>query len=340
MRYIGSKNKLLNQIEKIITENTTGKEETFLDIFSGTGCVSKHFKKKYKIMSNDLMFYSYCLLKGEVENNKIPSFEGLSEIENVIDYLNNLIPHYDETYFITNNYTPKITDRMYFSIENGEKIDVIRQQIEIWAAQNKITENEYFYLLASLIEAVPFISNITGTFGAYLKTFDKRALNKIELKDILLKDNKKKNEVYNQNANELIKNISGDILYIDPPYTSIDYGSAYHVLETIAKYDNPSIKGITGQRENKNKSMYTRKKEALLALSDLIENAKFKYIVISYSNHGIISEEDIINMIHKNKKKGSYYVFQKIEYRKFININTPKNNELFEFVVFFEKEVL
>ena len=44
MRYIGSKLALLDNIESVINENTTGKEQVFCDLFSGTASVAKHFK--------------------------------------------------------------------------------------------------------------------------------------------------------------------------------------------------------------------------------------------------------------------------------------------------------
>lgn len=65
---------------------------------------------------------------------------------------------------------------MYFTPSNALKIDKIREQIEVWNKANLLEESEYFYLLSCLISAIPFISNITGTYGAYLKHWDKRAL--------------------------------------------------------------------------------------------------------------------------------------------------------------------
>ena len=100
-----------------------------------------------------------------------------------------------------------------------------------------INENEYFYLLSSLIESIPFVSNIAGTYGAYLKHWDKRALKKLELVKLDVVENHKKNKCFNVDANELIHKISGDILYIDPPYNSRQYVPNYHILQTVAKYD-------------------------------------------------------------------------------------------------------
>ena len=286
MRYIGSKTKLLKNIENIIKDNTKNCN-FFFDMFGGTGIVGKYFKKHFEISSNDIMFYSYVLINGNVENNIKPEFKNLKEKHNIVDvikYLNELNKEYnEENYIITNNYTQKKSERMYFTIENGIKIDSIRQEIEKWKKEQLIDYKEYFYLIALLIEAVPYVSNITGTYGAFLKNWDKRSFKTLELKELELIDNNKNNRTYNENANNLIKTISGDILYIDPPYTNIEYSSAYHVLESIAKYDNVEIKGITGQRiYNDKKSKYCKRKEAKQALLNLIKDANFRYIVISY----------------------------------------------------------
>ena len=58
MRYLGSKIKLLSAIEEVIAENEI-EGETFADLFAGTGCVGDYFKNRYKIISNDFLYYSY-----------------------------------------------------------------------------------------------------------------------------------------------------------------------------------------------------------------------------------------------------------------------------------------
>ena len=108
-------------------------------------------------------------------------------------------------------------------------------------SQKCLPQYLYYYLLASLLEGIPFVSNITGTYGAYLKEWDRRALKKFELIRLNVIDNNCDNECYNTDSNKLIEQISGDILYLDPPYNERQYLPNYHLLETIAKYDNPII---------------------------------------------------------------------------------------------------
>ena len=170
--------------------------------------------------------------------------------------------------------------------------------IEDWKNKKLIDSYEYKYLLACLIEGVPFVSNITGTYGAYLKKWDKRAFKRFELYQLAVFDNQRRNICYNEDANDLIKKISGDILYIDPPYNDRQYLPNYHVLETIAKYDSPIVKGITGVRPyNNEKSNYCVKSKVKDTLDDLIKNADFKHIIISYSDDGLLTVEDIIAIL-------------------------------------------
>ena len=79
MRYIGSKNNLLEKIENVINENILDNSNTFMDLFSGTGIVSEYLKKKYTIISNDILYFSYILQKSKIENNTIPEFKNLKK---------------------------------------------------------------------------------------------------------------------------------------------------------------------------------------------------------------------------------------------------------------------
>ena len=259
MRFIGNKSNLLSNIEAVINENCNGDENVFCDIFSGTSSVARYFKNRYKVISNDMLYFSYILQKATIENNKIPNFLKLKSegIIDVFEYLETFEVN-NKNSFIADNYAPNENcDRMYLTAENARRIDFIRNKIEEWKDKKLIKAQEYNYLLACLIEGVPYVSNITGTYGAYLKEWDKRAYKDFEMIRLNVTDNGVQNECYNEDANELIKNISGDILYIDPPYNSRQYLPNYHLLETIAKYDNPIINGKTGVREySEEKSEY------------------------------------------------------------------------------------
>ena len=310
MRYIGSKAALVKNIETCIASNIRTKQNSFCDIFSGTGVVARYFKPQYEIISNDALFFSYIIQKSLVENNAAPTFKKLRDtVANPFDFLENAeLPNVNK--FVEENYSPSgKAGRMYFTSENARRIDFIRTTIEQWKVEKKLTEAEYYYLLASLIEAVPSVSNITGTYGAYLKNWDKRAYKKIELPQY--------NKAYNEDVFDLEKHISGDILYIDPPYNSRQYAPNYHVLETIARYDNPVLTGVTGMRPYANqKSVFCSKHEVNDAFEQLIRTADFTHIVLSYSSAGLMNA-DFIEKTLKDNGIASTYSLQKIPYRKY-----------------------
>jgi len=77
MRFIGSKANLLENIEQVINENIKDDVDVFMDLFSGTGVVGEHFKKNYRIISNDILYFSYILQRAKIENNSIPQFSTL-----------------------------------------------------------------------------------------------------------------------------------------------------------------------------------------------------------------------------------------------------------------------
>ena len=259
MRFIGNKEKLLGKIYQIITEKGI-KGESFFDLFAGTTNVSRFFKKKnYQVFSSDLLYFSYVLQRAYIANNQELEFEKLlqkinfrgsamfaSPLQIVVEYLNN-IP--DKKGFIYKNYTP-LGNRMYYSEENGLRIDAIRIQIENWKNESLISENEYFTLLACLIETVPFYANVAGVYAAFHKKWDPRATKKLTLRSTEFITNNFENQCFNENSVNLLNKIEADIFYLDPPYNQRQYASNYHLLETIAKYDNPDIKGLTGLRQN------------------------------------------------------------------------------------------
>lgn len=303
MRYYGAKTKLLPFIEKVVRSTGINGSSTFVDLFSGTSAVGRHFKKLgYTVLSNDTLEFSYALAKTYIELNEEPQFKKLKsylKLKNhnlaVFDYLNKLKPL--KNGFIFENYSPN-GGRQYFSDENALRIDTFRSLFEEWKDNNKINELEYYYLITSLLKAVNLVSNVSGTYAAYLKTWDKRALNPLKLEPVEIILSKNKNKAFKRDANELIKEIHSDILYLDPPYNNRQYASNYFILELIADgwfKEKPRIYGETGMREyNHQKSRYCSKVSAQTALDDLILNSsKSKYIILSYNNEGVISHAAI-----------------------------------------------
>lgn len=334
MRYIGNKENILATIFSILQKNDVyGK--TFFDFFSGTANVGKFFKEKnYQVSSSDILYLSFCLQKAYIENNAEPSFENLlnnlqnlnsenlfsTPLDIVVNYLNSLT---GVEGFIYKNYTPTGTEnlpmqRMYFIDENGKRIDAIRLKIEDWKNKSLISENEYFILLACLIETIGFYSNVAGVYATFHKAWDPRALKPLTMRTIQILNNNQKNVVYNDDSMNLLDKIDVDILYLDPPYNERQYAPNYHILETIAKYDEPELRGVTGMRDYASqKSRFCNPNTALEDLEKIAKNAKYKNLVLSYNSEGIMSPEKIIKTL---KQCGSVKLEQ-FEYARFKSNN-------------------
>ncbi len=318
MNYIGSKYKLSDFIKSTIYE-TVGKDlsdKVFCDLFAGTGIVGRAFKKEVKqIISNDFEYYSFVLNKNYIENHK-----QIKNYNNLIEELNN--SPLTETGFIYNNYClGSGSGRQYFSDYNGKKIDAIRMRIEKWKNDEKIKAQEFYFLLASLLESADKLANTASVYGAFLKHLKKSAQKNLVLEPALFEINKNKHLVFNEDSNLLIKKIKGDILYLDPPYNARQYGANYHILNTIAKYENFIPIGKTGLPQYQ-KSKYCSKASVLQEFDDLLKNANFKHIFLSYNNEGLMSTDEVKSIM---SRYGNYSL-RTTEYQRFKADKTENRN--------------
>lgn len=314
MNYIGSKHSLLPFLENVWREVRDGDERTACDIFAGTGAVGRMFKRLgLRVIANDFQAYAYTLNKAYLGINQSPRFarlrkayepildEGANFVERVLALLNRLE---GSPGFIYENYGPA-GNRFYYSADNAEKADAIRQTIESWREQNLINEAEYFYLLTSLLEAIDQVANTASVYGAFLKKFKPSALRPLTMKPLELCNHVKGCEVHQRDANQLIREIECDVLYLDPPYNHRQYGANYHVLETIAAYDNPRLSGVTGMRDYQ-RSRYCQSKFAAEALEDLIIQARTRHILLSYNDEGVLSLEEIKRILSLRGEPKTY----------------------------------
>ena len=341
MRYLGGKFNLLKDIGNLVAQSAD-KVSRIIDIFSGSGVVSSYFKSLgYEVIGNDALYFSYVLSRGSTALDTIPTFEGL-KMEAPLDYLNNLTLETAglklEDCFVYQNYSPHDdVNRMYFQNDNAIKIDIIRLTVEEWKNSGLINEDEYFYLLSALISAVPYVSNITGVYGAYLKHWDKRTYKTLKLVNPMKIFGKGAASFYNLDCDSLLPIISADVLYADPPYNSRQYLPNYHILETIARYDYPKIHGVTGMRNygETQKSSFCSKTKVEEAFKRLIQRANVRYVVISYNSEGLLTKEQLSKLCMEFAVKESFQC-QEIDYRRYNNSGTKKRN-VSELLFFFER---
>jgi adenine-specific DNA-methyltransferase len=216
------------------------------------------------------------------------------------------------------NYVSKNFGGTYFTLENAKKIGAIREEIE----SLQITEEEKAILLTSLLYAMDKVANTVGHYEAYRKILDTTQEIRLMVPDINVQNNQN-NKIYNKDANDLIKEIECDVLYIDPPYNSRQYGDAYHLLENIISWKKPKVLGIAKKMEEREhlKSKYCLK-SAPEAFRELILNAKTKHILLSYNNtadsknsrsNARISDKSILETL---RLRGRVDIFER-DYRGF-----------------------
>lgn len=308
MRYIGSKLRLVNFIENTIKKycGEDLSDKIFCDLFAGTGVVGRSFSHMVKkVIANDLEKYSfianYVQLKGYDENTVKTFFENYKKLPD-----SEKIRLYDLDRNLKNAYAEYGSkDRLFFSENNGFYLQSVRNYLT--EQQQNIDFNTFFAVLYSIMEGADKVANTMSTYGMYaskLKENSKKHINFVLPKKA--ENAGEQNEVFMEDANKLIENISGDILYLDPPYNARQYSSYYFVLNAIAENLAPETDTKSGVKNDEcNKSLYNRKKEVAKALEELIEKANFEWIFLSYNNEGLLSFDEIETLF---KKYGDYSV--------------------------------
>ena len=197
-------------------------------------------------------------------------------------------------------------------MENARKIGNIRDKIE---ELDNINFREKSILISSLIYATDKVANTCGHYDAYRRQLD--TTQHLKLLMPYLNDNlNKSNEIFQMDANKLVKEINPDLVYIDTPYNSRQYGDTYHLLENLAEWKKPEVFGVAKKMKDrkKTKSKYCTVKAAN-AFKDLIQNINSKFILVSYNNmakkgtgrsNAKISQEEIIEIL---TNKGDVKVF-------------------------------
>ena len=113
--------------------------------------------------------------------------------------------------------------KMFYTLENAKKADAIRQFIEKLFQEKEIDECEYRFLIASLLTSTDKVANTTSVYVAHLKKFSSGSLKPLVLRPIHQKReiiNKNENIVFNDYAENVVKNNKFDVVYLDPPYVA------------------------------------------------------------------------------------------------------------------------
>lgn len=340
--YIGNKRALLDFIgvalELVRTE--LGKEKLdMVDLFSGSGVVSRYFKRyAHTLYANDLEAYCNTINTCYLANAQEVDQEGLTRVFTEIKHTLDTQPL--RSGFITELYSPQDDqsiqpgERVFYTARNARYIDTARQLIQEAPAEYQP------FLLAPLLYEASVHNNTSGVFKGFYKNSatgigqfggnGRNALTRI-LADIHLKlpvfsrfscDT----VVLQQDANTLAEQLPPvDLVYMDPPYNQHPYGSNYFMLNLINEYQRPEqISTVSGIPVTWNKSLYNKKRHTKECLTHLCHTLNTKYLLISFSDDGFISYEEMMEML---SEVGEVRVLDK-EYNTFRGCRNLGNREI------------
>jgi adenine-specific DNA-methyltransferase len=270
-RYTGSKSKLIDWINRSIQSNAKSADSSFADIFAGTGVVAANNTDSFEeIIINDFLHSNNVIYKGFFEKGRWSEKKIINHVKSYADLTTTLLK---ENYF-SRNFGGK-----FYSLQDAKIIGCIREDIE--RNRPDFTAKESNILLASLLYSADKAANTVGHYDAYRIRPDIE--DRFEFKLIQPIHCKATVSIYREDANQLVKKINPDLIYIDPPYNSRQYSRFYHVLENLVQWKKPELFGVAMKPEPENMSEYC-KVAAFDNFSDLIANISSKKIIVSYNN--------------------------------------------------------
>ena len=313
--YIGNKRSLLDFIGKgiqIVQKRLKKDKLDIFDVFTGSGIVARYCKRFSRtLVVNDLE--KYATLTGEcyLSNRSgldLHALKGWHE-----ELLSGASGKALKEGIIAKLYSPKDDgdiqkdERVFYTRRNAMYIDTVRKLID------RVPEQYRKYYLAPLIAEASVHANTSGVFKGFHKNKEtgigrfggsrgdalSRIKGEIALPFPVFSNFECECRVYNGDSNAIAKEVSEvDLAYLDPPYNQHPYGSNYFMLNVILENKLPrNISRVSGIPSGWNRSAYNQRRFAHSALSDLVENVKAKYVLVSFNSEGFISLDEMRDML-------------------------------------------
>jgi adenine-specific DNA-methyltransferase len=313
--YLGNKRNLLGFIGRALdrVKRRLGKKKLRLfDIFSGSGVVARYFKRDAELLLvNDLEAYTEVINRCYLANPSELDLPALrSQYEKLLTRLRNEPLRRG---FISELYAPKEDarigshERAFYTSRNARYLDTARQYIE------DLEEPIRRFFLAPLLAEASVHANTAGVFKGFYKDIRtgigrfggsgsdalSRIMGNIELPFPVFSSHECSVRIFRRDANFLAREAEEtDLAYLDPPYNQHPYGSNYFMLNLITNYKRPGlVSPVSGIPPGWNRSDYNKRGAAEKALSELTENIRAKYLLISFNSEGFISVEGMRSLL-------------------------------------------
>jgi len=334
--YIGNKRRLLGFLKEAFLELSARRPvRRFLDPFAGSGAVARLAKSLgYAVEANDWEMYSWIVTSGHVAVDRseldvlFASRGGVACVLEELSLYGALGPDPDRPY-ISRHYAPERTneadyrrERLFYTHENALFVDRVRERIEEeysgWELETPRLKEKILLLSALIYEAATH-ANTSGVFKACHKGFGGfgrdalgRILAPMRLEPPLLIDGRRRCAVARMDAAAFAAGRSVDLCYLDPPYNTHQYGSNYHLLNTIALWDKPPVsqeRRADGRLAEKaairkdwvnTRSDFCYADRVRSAFERLLDAVDSRYIALSYNTEGLLPFEELYDMLARH----------------------------------------
>jgi adenine-specific DNA-methyltransferase len=317
MRYIGNKTRLLPFILRTLEKENIAVGSVH-DAFAGTASVSRALKSEgWRVCSSDLLMSSYVFQRAYVvADSAHPSIDAFAR---------ELAESAPRLGFISQHFSPaggvESAGRMYFTPENAGRIDAARETLELWRDEGKIGEDDYYLLLAAIIEGADRVANTAGVYASYMKRWQPNARRAFEIVAERPTAGGMPAEAYLMDAAEAARTVGEvDLLYIDPPYNSRQYVAYYHIPEILARgwsRESPKIRGKVGLlagEEGRSQWSHGRRVQKLFA--GLLAGSGAKWALVSFNSEGHLEPEALESLLGKASADGRVSHFTQ-RYRRY-----------------------
>ncbi|MGE9781894.1 DNA adenine methylase [Janibacter sp. G368] len=300
-RYLGNKTRLADWIVSVIQRELPA-GAAIADPMCGTASVSMALATAgYSVTAADALTFPVVHARTRLLAKEPPAFAALGGYEGALRWMQNARPvhgyffrEFGEHGAPANGRAP----RLYFSGANAAHIDGVRTAVRDLAADGKLTQVEHSVLLHHLILATNKVANISGTYGYFRRTLSAPSLRPLAFEPITFERTPGQHSVLQGPVEEVGPSLDVDAVYLDPPYTKRQYAGNYHVLETLAREDEPVANGDGGLRPwTDQASAFCYRRTAGQAFRETLKRLDAPHIFISYSEDGQVGETELASIL-------------------------------------------
>ena len=260
-----------------------------VDYFSGTSRVGHALKQAgYRVLANDHLAYARVLATCYVQADREAVGAAAQKLIQQMNQLSGTAGYFTETFCRRSR---------FFQPHNGARIDAMREYIH----RSSLDPDLEAVLLVSLMEAADRVDSTTGVQMAYLKSWAPRSFNELDLRmpEVLPRPSRGKCESHQLDALVAASRLNADLAYVDPPYNQHSYLGNYHVWETLALWDKPTVYGVACKRVDckERKSAFNSRRRAEAVFREFLSRVECPFKIVSFNDEGYISRSVMERML-------------------------------------------